>query len=118
MIREPRVVAVAYSFWSPASLAMALAPGFVNGEARAEQQLKFEVASVKPSAMQETRCDGEAGQPAAGGMPCHHVHGGKGRGLDANAATISDIAQNVANSADRLLLDRTGLKDLYRGELT
>ena len=243
MIREPRAAALAYSFWLSAGLATALALGFVNREARAEQQLKFEVASVKanvskdqrgafpqflangrfvatniplqiviaiaydvpfqtfgtprlsggpewlrserfdiearaeagalparmPSAEREQRmrvmlrnlladrfglsvhtdvrempvyaiviakngpklerssvlekdCDLRADQPPGGGqfrvedLPWHRIAGGQGRGLHANAATISDIALYVANWADRPVVDSTGLKDLYRFE--
>jgi len=114
MIREPRAAAVAYSFWLRAT---ALALGFVNGEARAEQPLKFEVASVKPSGMQDEDCDLQPDQGAEGSVPCHHVGGGKGSGLHANGPAISDVALNVANSADRQVIDSTGLKDFYRGEL-
>jgi uncharacterized protein (TIGR03435 family) len=57
-----------------------------------------------------------SGQFRVEDLPCHRIAGGQGRGLHANAATISDIALYVANWADRPVVDRTGLTDLYRFE--
>jgi uncharacterized protein (TIGR03435 family) len=47
---------------------------------------------------------------------CHAVNGGMGRGLHARAASISDLAAYVENWTDRPLLDKTGIKGLYRFE--
>jgi uncharacterized protein (TIGR03435 family) len=45
--------------------------------------------------------------------PCHQVYGGVGRGLHGKAITISDMARYAESWADRPLLDRTGLTQLY-----
>jgi bla regulator protein blaR1 len=47
---------------------------------------------------------------------CHAINGGMGRGLHARAASISDVAAYVENWTDRPLLDKTGIKGLYRFE--
>jgi len=75
---------------------------------------------LERSSMQEKDCDRRTERAAGSGplrvedMPCDWVGGGQGGGLHANAATISDIALFVANWSDRPVVDRTGLKDLYR----
>lgn len=77
---------------------------------------------LEPSSLQEKDCDALAERPPASGpfrvedLPCHRIAGGQGRGLHANAATISDIALFVANWADRPVVDRSGLTGLYRFE--
>jgi len=45
---------------------------------------------------------------------CHAFHGGQGRGLHSDAATIEDAALFVSNWADRPVIDQTGLQDLYQ----
>jgi len=85
MIRELRTSPIAYPFW------LALIPAILNGgatQARAEQQYKFEVASIKANVSKEQR--GSLQFPANGRF--------------------------VATWSDRLVVDRTGLKDLYRLE--
>jgi uncharacterized protein (TIGR03435 family) len=47
---------------------------------------------------------------------CHVFNGGQGRGLHARAANMSDVAAYVENWTDRPLLDKTGIKGLYRIE--
>jgi uncharacterized protein (TIGR03435 family) len=47
---------------------------------------------------------------------CHAINGGRGRGLHARAASISDVAALVENWTDRPLLDKTGIEGLYRFE--
>lgn len=47
---------------------------------------------------------------------CHSFNGGQGRGLHGRAVTIADVAAYVENWAGRPLLDKTGLKGLYRIE--
>jgi uncharacterized protein (TIGR03435 family) len=76
---------------------------------------------LERSKMQEKDCDLHAADtPSTGGqfrvedMPCHQIGGGQGRGLHASAASISDVALFVANWSDRPVVDRSGLKDLYR----
>jgi bla regulator protein blaR1 len=49
---------------------------------------------------------------------CHAVSGGAGRGLHAKAVTISDLAAFVENWTDRPLLDKTGIRGLYRFDQT
>jgi uncharacterized protein (TIGR03435 family) len=45
---------------------------------------------------------------------CHAVSGGMGRGLHAKAVTVADLAAFVENWTDRPLLDKTGIKGLFR----
>jgi uncharacterized protein (TIGR03435 family) len=47
---------------------------------------------------------------------CHAFNGGMGRGLHAKAANMSDLAAYVENWTDRPLVDKTGVKGLYRFE--
>jgi uncharacterized protein (TIGR03435 family) len=47
---------------------------------------------------------------------CHVFNGGMGRGLYSRASSISDLAAYVENWTDRPLLDRTGIKGLFRFE--
>jgi bla regulator protein BlaR1 len=47
---------------------------------------------------------------------CHAFNGGMGRGLHAKAANMSDLAAFVENWTDRSLLDKTGVRGLYRFE--
>jgi uncharacterized protein (TIGR03435 family) len=47
---------------------------------------------------------------------CHAFTGGLGRGLHSIASDIADLAAFVENWTDRPLLDKTGLKGLYRFE--
>src|SRR5262249_26768132 len=47
---------------------------------------------------------------------CHAFNGGMGRGLHARAANMADLAAYVENWTDRPLLDKTGIKGLYRFE--
>ncbi len=47
---------------------------------------------------------------------CHAFNGGIGRGVHARAANMSDLAAYVENWTDRPLLDKTGIKGLYRIE--
>ena len=67
----------------------------------------------------ETQCS-EAGQggndkAAAGAMTsCHSFTGGQGRGLHARAADMGDLVNFVENWTGRPLIDKTGIKGLYR----
>ena len=47
---------------------------------------------------------------------CHAFNGGMGRGLYSRASNISDLAAYVENWTDRPLVDKTGIKGLYRFE--
>jgi bla regulator protein blaR1 len=47
---------------------------------------------------------------------CHIFNGGRGRGLHARAADMSDLVGFVESWTDRPLLDKTGIKGLYRFE--
>jgi uncharacterized protein (TIGR03435 family) len=67
--------------------------------------------------MQEKDCPDAA--PAPPGTPntaCHFIGGGRGQGLHGLAVDMADVASFVENWTDRPLLDKTGLKGLYRVE--
>lgn len=51
-----------------------------------------------------------------GGPPCHVINGGMGRGLHANAVTVSDIVMFVENWSDRPVIDKTGIRGLFEVE--
>jgi uncharacterized protein (TIGR03435 family) len=47
-------------------------------------------------------------------VSCHNFHGGQGRGLHSDAATLEDAATFVSNWSDRPVVDQTGIKTLFR----
>lgn len=49
-------------------------------------------------------------------VECHVFVGGRGRGLHARAANLSDLVHFVAAFTDRPVIDQTNLKGLYRFE--
>jgi uncharacterized protein (TIGR03435 family) len=49
-------------------------------------------------------------------QPCHEFNGGMGRGLHAVAANMDDLVKFVSNWSDRPIVNRTGLKGLYKIE--
>jgi bla regulator protein BlaR1 len=67
--------------------------------------------------IEEKDCpEGPMTGPSITSMPCHVFNGGRGRGLHGRAVNIRDLADAVQNWTDRPLLDKTGLKGLYRIE--
>jgi uncharacterized protein (TIGR03435 family) len=58
--------------------------------------------------------DGSTATAADADKVCHRFNGGRGRGLHARAADISDLVKFVQNWTDRPLIDETGLQGLYR----
>jgi bla regulator protein BlaR1 len=52
------------------------------------------------------------GDPTA----CHSFGGGQGRGIHAQAGSISDLASWVSNWADRPVIDKTGITGLFKIE--
>jgi bla regulator protein blaR1 len=69
---------------------------------------KLEKAKVEEKDCPEAR--------TADGFACHEFTGGQGRGLHGQAVDISDLVRYVENWAERPVIDRTGLKGLYRIE--
>jgi uncharacterized protein (TIGR03435 family) len=67
---------------------------------------------LKPAEIQEKDCETDAGKD----IDCHNFHGGRGRGVHARAANISDLGLFVSNWTDRPLVDKTGLTGLYQFE--
>jgi len=47
---------------------------------------------------------------------CHTFNGGQGRGLHGRAVNMSDLVSHVEDFTGRPLLDKTGIKGLYRIE--
>jgi len=68
---------------------------------------------LQKSVINEGAC---AGQPTTlgDGRSCHSLEGGQGRGVEGDAVTISDLASWVSNWADRPVIDKTGLPELYK----
>ncbi len=74
----------------------------------AKNGLKLQKASID-----EKDC---SDAPAAGGIRCHVINGGMGRGLHGKAVTISDITGFVENWSDRPMVDGTGIPGLFEVE--
>jgi len=51
---------------------------------------------------------------ASSAADCHAFMGGQGRGLHARAAGMSDLVRFVENWTQRPLIDKTGIKGLYK----
>ena len=69
--------------------------------------------------IEEKDCPASANLNLLPGDPvveCHMFVGGRGRGLHARAANISDLVHSVEGFTDRPVIDQTGLKGLYRFE--
>jgi bla regulator protein BlaR1 len=54
----------------------------------------------------------------AGRQPCHAIGGGRGAGLHGRAVSMADLVGRVEAWTDRPLLDKTGIKGLYRIDTT
>lgn len=66
---------------------------------------------LEPSKIDEKDCAEDGGD----GVHCHEFNGGMGRGLHGQAVTMTDLLF-VGNWTDRPVIDRTGLKGLYKIE--
>ena len=76
---------------------------------------KLEKADISEEACAESATQaGPVSRP--GQIPCHVFFGGRGRGLHAQAVTMADLVSYVENWTDRPLLDKTGLRGLYKIE--
>jgi len=85
---------------------------------------------LQKSDLTEKDCPAADAADAASGPPaftatttpapkgCHKFNGGRGRGLHARAADIADLAQFVENWTDHPVVDKTGLKALYKFDTT
>jgi uncharacterized protein (TIGR03435 family) len=71
---------------------------------------------LQKAEIQEKDCPAEDSTTSPGITPvtCHVFNGGQGRGLHARAANIADLVGFVENWTDRPLVDKTGIKGLYR----
>ena len=69
---------------------------------------KLEKAKVQEKDCPETR--------TSEGFACHEFMGGQGRGLHGQAVDMDDLAHYVENWAERPVIDKTGLKGLYKIE--
>jgi bla regulator protein BlaR1 len=70
---------------------------------------------LEKATVDENEC---SSHPMQWGDPssCHRFGGGQGRGLHAQAASISDVASAVSNWSDRPVIDKTGLDGLFKIE--
>jgi uncharacterized protein (TIGR03435 family) len=68
---------------------------------------------LEKSKIGESDCFGEIE-----GTPCHVILGGQGRGLDAQAADLADLAVALENFTDRPVVDQTGIIGLFQIETT
>lgn len=69
---------------------------------------------LQRSPIDEKDCD----SPPAGGVPCHTILGGQGRGLHGQAVDLSDIALYMGNFMERPVVDQTGLQGLFKIDTT
>jgi bla regulator protein blaR1 len=67
---------------------------------------------LQQSAINEKDCASEA-TTLGDAHSCHSFAGGQGRGVHGEAVTISDLASWISNWADRPIIDKTGLTQLY-----
>jgi bla regulator protein BlaR1 len=68
---------------------------------------------LKKSKIEEKDCEvGPDGGARA--KSCHEISGGQGRGIHGEALDISDITVHVQNWTDRPVVDRTGIKGLWK----
>ena len=68
---------------------------------------------LEKAAVEEKDCpDGTV----TNGVSCHTFAGGQGRGLHGQAVDMQDLAGYVANWTDHPVVDKSGLKGLYRVE--
>jgi uncharacterized protein (TIGR03435 family) len=74
----------------------------------AKDEPKLEKAKVQEKDCPETR--------TSDGFVCHEFSGGQGRGLHGQAVDMDDLAHYVENWAERPVIDKTGLKGLYKIE--
>jgi uncharacterized protein (TIGR03435 family) len=51
--------------------------------------------------------------PSTNVLPCHHLGGGQGLGIRAQAVDMADLAVFLSNFTDRPVVDGTGLSGLY-----
>ena len=70
--------------------------------------------------VQEENCPEATPSPSPGtlNVTCHSFMGGRGRGLHARAVDMSDLSNALENWTDRPLLDKTGIKGLFRIDTT
>jgi len=75
---------------------------------------------LQPADISEKDCPDVSAIPTAPVVAapdtCHTFNGGQGRGLHARAVNMADLASYVENWTGRPLLDKTGIKGLYRIE--
>ncbi len=71
----------------------------------AKNGLKLEKAEIE-----EKNCP----QTTEIGTACHTIFGGQGRGLHAQAVSLSDVLAYVENWTDRPLVDKTGIQGLFK----
>jgi uncharacterized protein (TIGR03435 family) len=72
---------------------------------------------LQKSDIQEKDCPADPLIPissADGSVTCHQFSGGQGRGIHGSAVDLSDLAGYMESWTDKPLLDRTGVKGLYR----
>jgi uncharacterized protein (TIGR03435 family) len=65
---------------------------------------------LEKAKIEEKDCGVEPGA----GADCHNLHGGLGRGIHSEAADLTDLAQFISNWTDKPVIDRTGVKGLYK----
>jgi uncharacterized protein (TIGR03435 family) len=69
---------------------------------------------MQRAAVEENDCD--ASENLGDSVACHSFVGGQGRGIHAQAGSISDLASWVSNWADRPVIDKTGVTGLFKIE--
>jgi len=77
---------------------------------------KLQRSDIEEKDCPEASPDSPGTPPRSTPDVCHVFNGGRGRGLHARAANMSDLVAFVESWTDRPLLDKTGIKGLYRFE--
>lgn len=70
---------------------------------------------LQKSSIDEKNCNSQA-TTIGDRHSCHSFEGGQGRGVHGDAVTISDLATWISVWADRPIIDKTGLTQLYNIE--
>ncbi len=68
---------------------------------------------LQKAKIEEKDCPNADATPTAGGVACHAITGGRGRGIHGEAISLADVSEFVENWSDRPMVDKTGIGGLF-----